>query len=89
MSATAVLPDDALLNRICGEYREMPALRLTLAQAQRLWSLDRETCTAALDVLVETRCLRKTPDGVYIKAGVGEDVSAWRRRPRQTPAATA
>jgi hypothetical protein len=89
MSAIAVLPDDALLRRICGEYREMPALRLTLAQAQRLWSLDRETCATALDVLVETRCLRKTPEGVYIKAGVGDDVSVWRRHSRRTSTTTA
>jgi hypothetical protein len=30
-----------LLNRVRGEYAEMPGLTLTLAQAQRLWGLDR------------------------------------------------
>ena len=31
------------------EYLEMPGLRLTLAQAQRLWNLDRDTCAGALN----------------------------------------
>ena len=28
---------DSILRRICGEYLEMPGLRLTQPQAQRLW----------------------------------------------------
>ncbi|HEX5473400.1 MAG TPA: hypothetical protein VFX12_01960 [Vicinamibacterales bacterium] len=71
--------DEDLLERICAEYREMPALRLTVAQAQRLWSLDRETCAEALAALVRSHCLWRTRDGVYAKAGVGEDVCAWHR----------
>ena len=33
---------DDVLQRIQGEFVEMPGLRLTAAQAQRLWGLDRE-----------------------------------------------
>ena len=29
-----------MLRRIQGEFREMPGLRLTCRQAQRLWNLD-------------------------------------------------
>jgi hypothetical protein len=42
MNAThSVVPDDALLLRIKAEYWAMPGLRLTPAQAARLWALDR------------------------------------------------
>ena len=33
----------ALVHRVRGEFLEMPGLRLTRAQAQRLWGLDEET----------------------------------------------
>ena len=35
---------DDVLQRIQGEYVEMPGLRLTPAQAQRLWGLERDVC---------------------------------------------
>ena len=38
--STNVPPLSELLGRIRGEYLEMPGLKLTLAQAQRLWGLD-------------------------------------------------
>ena len=71
--------DRPLLDRICGEYREMPALRLTVGQASRLWALDRALCASALDALVQERCLRQTPDGLYARRGAGEEVCSWRR----------
>ena len=43
---------DALLDRVRGEYREMPDLRLTLPEAARLWHIDRVTCKALLEALV-------------------------------------
>ena len=39
---------DEVLQRIQGEYLEMPGLRLTPAQAQRLWGLERDVCDALL-----------------------------------------
>ena len=45
--------DDALLRRARGDYREMPAMRLTIEQAMRLWDLDRHHCQSLLDSLVE------------------------------------
>lgn len=56
--------DDELLQRIRGEFMEMPGLRLTTRQAQRLWALDNTTCRRALDRLVESGFLRCT-DGVH------------------------
>jgi hypothetical protein len=54
------------MRRIHGEYREMPGLRLTAAQARRLWNLDRNQCEAVLDALIEARLLRRTDDGAFI-----------------------
>ena len=42
---------DEVLQRIQGEFVEMPGLRLTTAQAQRLWGLDRDVCDALLGAL--------------------------------------
>jgi hypothetical protein len=39
------------------DYDEVPGMRLTLAQAQRLWGLSSETCREVLDSLVEARFL--------------------------------
>jgi hypothetical protein len=62
----AMFLPDALLARIRGEYREMPGLRLTLAQACRLWQLDAPTCEAVLGHLVDDRFLFRTRDGAFV-----------------------
>jgi hypothetical protein len=59
-----VVIDDAL-RRVKGEYLEMPGLRLTTAQAQRLWGLDRESCQVLLRALVDSKFLYKTRDGAF------------------------
>jgi hypothetical protein len=51
-----------------GEFQEMPGLRLTKPQVQRLWGLDARTCEALLDALVGSRFLRVTHDGTYARA---------------------
>ena len=56
-----------MLIRICGEYLEMPGLRLTCAQAERLWALDADICRQLLEVLVESRFLWRTKDGAYAR----------------------
>ncbi|MBI1872352.1 MAG: hypothetical protein HYZ58_10620 [Acidobacteria bacterium] len=58
---------DQLLQRIQGEFREMPGLRLTPAQAQRLWGLDRARCDALLGALVDARFLARTHDGAFVR----------------------
>ena len=55
----------AALRRVKGEYLEMPGLRLTPAQAQRLWGLDRVSCQALLGALVDARFLCLTRDGAF------------------------
>jgi hypothetical protein len=63
----AFLGADDLLSRIRSEYLEMPGLRLTRPQAQRLWGLDEPTCTHLLDSLAEANFLRRTDDGTYAR----------------------
>ena len=57
------------IERIDSEYREMPGLRLTLAQAARLWGLQALQCRALLGALVERGRLLETPDGLYCVVG--------------------
>jgi hypothetical protein len=51
---------DVLIERAFGEFVEMPGLRLTLAQAKRLWGLDEPTCVRVLERLVEFGFLCRT-----------------------------
>jgi hypothetical protein len=67
--------DAALLARIRGEYREMPGLRLTIAQACRLFQLDMPTCVPLLEQLAAEGTLARQVDGTYCAR------SAMRPRP--------
>jgi hypothetical protein len=57
---------DHMLRRIQGEFREMPGLRLTCRQAQRLWNLDQLVCESLLAALVDVRFLVEC-DGVFLQ----------------------
>jgi hypothetical protein len=46
----------------------MPGLRLTRAQARRLWGLDSQTCDAALAELVHVGHLKSTARG-FLRGG--------------------
>ena len=59
-----------LLHRIRSEFLEMPGLRLTPAQAARLWALDRPTSERILDGLVMAGFLLKNREGSYLRASV-------------------
>lgn len=62
--STMLFPlDENLLHRVRAEFQEVPGLRLTVAQAQRLWGLDRATCEAVLARLTQSRVLTLGPDG--------------------------
>ena len=66
------------VQRICSEYLEMPGLRLTNAQAQRLLGLDAVVCNDALTFLVDAGFLRRTPTGQYARSTDGLIVSPFR-----------
>ena len=58
---------DDVLQRIQGEFLEMPGLRLTPGQAQRLWGLERDVCDALMGALVDAKFLSQTRDGSFIR----------------------
>ena len=68
--ATHVVPDEFTnaLTRARAEFLEMPGLRLTVAQAARLWSSDSALCQAVLTRLVETRFLVRSGDSAFARA---------------------
>lgn len=57
-----------IVHRVREEFLEMPGLRLTPAQAKRLWGLEHEMCRAVIDTLVSTAFLRWTPAGTITRA---------------------
>lgn len=57
--------EDTLLGRVRGEYREMPGMRLTIEQAMRLWTLDRQTCSQLLASLVAAHFLQQDQQGRF------------------------
>ena len=58
----------AIINRVRSEFLEMPGLRLTRAQASRLWGLDAVVCQHVIDVLVQSAFLRWTAGGTIARA---------------------
>ena len=60
-----------MLRRVSGEFLEMPGLRLTRRQAQRMWGFDEHTCQKILDSLVEAGFLCRTEDGMYTRPTEG------------------
>lgn len=59
---------ETVVHRVREEFREMPGLRLTLAQATRLWGLERETACAVIERLVGSAFLRWTAAGCITRA---------------------
>jgi hypothetical protein len=57
-----------VVGRVRGEFREMPGLQLTPAQAMRLWGLEREACYAIIERLVASAFLRWTRGGTIALA---------------------
>ena len=60
---------ERIVYRIREEFREMPGLRLTPAQATRLWGMEHEDCRQVIDVLVAAEFLRWTESGSVTRTG--------------------
>jgi response regulator of citrate/malate metabolism len=69
----------AILERLRAEFLEMPGLRLTADQVHRLCGVERMTCRAVLDALVDEKFLCAKADGTYARITDGDDV--WHHRP--------
>jgi len=57
--------------RMQDAYLEMPELDLTLDEAVGFWNLDRSTCLALLEVLVDFGFLARSPGGGYARSAGG------------------
>jgi hypothetical protein len=64
------LPDhlwDATVDRVRGEFEEMPCLRLTLSQAGTLFGLSDHVCERVLGQLESDGFLARTSQGEYVR----------------------
>jgi hypothetical protein len=57
----------AVVERVRGEFMEMPGLRLTPPQAARLWGLDLRSCEAVIDTLIRSEFLKRTSSGAVAR----------------------
>ena len=65
------LPYQQAFERIRAEYLEMPGMRLTAAQVQRLSGVDSSTCAVVLEDLVLAQFLHMGLDGSYARDSDG------------------
>jgi hypothetical protein len=73
--STAIPPRDrrdpvsreGIVRRFNAEYLDMPGLRLTLAQAQRLFGLRADICVRVLNTLVQQEILRVDAGGAFVR----------------------
>jgi hypothetical protein len=66
----AILSADSIhrtIERFRAEFLEMPGLRSTAEQVQRLFGVDKAVCREVLDALVASKALRKNRDGTYLR----------------------
>ncbi len=60
----------AVVDRVRGEFVEMPGLELTLAQAVRLWTLGADDCRYVIDALVDVGFLKWTARRTIVRTGL-------------------
>ena len=58
---------EGVVRRVRQEFLEMPGLRLTPAQAGRLWGLERDICLSVIETLIAAAFLRRTPTGAVVR----------------------
>ena len=68
--ASSRADEHAISARVSAEFREMPGLTITLAQAVRLFNVDRPRCERILGSLVQSGILA-TDGRVFARAGTG------------------
>lgn len=70
------MPLDQLVQRVRREYEELPGLRLTRWQAQRLWRLDPNECEVVLTSLVRSTFLMEERDGTFLRRARSESTAS-------------
>jgi len=61
---------ERLARRVVSEYTQMPGLRLTVAQARRLFGLEQPACERLLQRLVDAGFLARTRAGHFVRRDV-------------------
>ena len=84
------MPHNVVLARVRAEYLEMPGLRLTLSQAERLCGIEPVLCQWVLERLVDVNFLCRNSNGVYARVTDGMESLSTRQEyhaqlPQQTP----
>ena len=73
MARTLLIANDmsfaAVVDRVRGEFVEMPGLELTLPQAVRLWTLGADDCRYVIDALVDAGFLKWTSRRTIVRTG--------------------
>ena len=57
-----------LVDRVRGEFNEMPGLQLTIPQAARLLGIEQDACKDVIESLVASSFLRRTSAGTVVRA---------------------
>ena len=57
----------ALMQRVQDAFLDIPDLSMTFDKAQRMFRIDRETCQALFDMLVESAVVTRKPDGTFVR----------------------
>jgi hypothetical protein len=57
-----------LVDRVRGEFNEMPGLQLTIPQAARLLGIEQDACKDLIESLVASSFLRRTSAGMVVRA---------------------
>jgi hypothetical protein len=65
-----------LIHRLRSEYTEMPTLRLTAVQIERLCDADRLVCESVLAAIVDVGYLTRNGDGTYVRGR-----AHWKAKP--------
>jgi hypothetical protein len=81
----AKLPYEQVFERIRAEFLEMPGMRLTAAQVERLAGEDRSICQSVLDDLVRAGFLCGSENGSYGRVSDTSTVRARRTREQWVP----
>jgi hypothetical protein len=68
-----------IVDRVRGEFMEMPDLELTIPQAIRLWSLGADDCRYVIDALVDGGFLGWTARRTIVRRG-GDPLSSRKSR---------
>jgi hypothetical protein len=83
LAGSPPVTDVQLWQRVCGEYLEMPGLRISVRQGCRLWNADPRSMKEVLEELVGEGFLRRAGEHAeyYVRAdsdavGIGRRIPA-------------